>query len=369
MAQQAPIFTIGVEEEYQVIDPKTRELSAGVNRILPKAQELLGDAVQYELALSQIEIATRICHTLADVHRELVRLRNGVILTAEHIGLQIAAAGTHPFSLWQDQPITSKERYQSLVDTYKQLIREQIIFGCHIHIGVPDREARAYILSCARLWLAPLLALAANSPFLENNDTGYASYRTGLWCTVPLTGPPPYFRSREAYDREVKFLVETKSIEDSTCIYWDIRLPERFPTIEMRVMDVCLTVDDAVIMAGLVRALVRQCYEQFLRHEAIPHISTQILRIANWRAARYGLEGELLEPATGRLLPAHELINKMLNFVRPALEAEGDWYQVSKGITRLLHTGNGAMRQRAIYQQTSNTRDVVDYIVSQTRTF
>jgi len=369
MIQRATMFTIGVEEEYQVVDPQTRELSAGVERIFPGARELVGDAVQYEIILSQIEIATPICHTLADVQRELVRLRNGIILAAERAGLQIAASGTHPFSRWQEQIVTPKERYQLLVDAYGQLIREQVIFGCHVHVGIPDREAAVYILSCARLWLAPLLALAANSPFWEDNDTGYASYRASKWGTVPLSGPPPYFHSHEEYDRAVALLVETKSIEDATRIYWDVRLSERFPTIEMRVMDICLTVDEAVTVAGLVRALVRQSYEQFLRHEPIPQIPVEILRVANWRVARYGLEGELLEAATGLVMPAHELIYRMLDFVRPALEAEGDWQRVSSGVTRLLKMGNGAMRQRAVYKQTGSTRDVVDYVVAQTRAF
>jgi carboxylate-amine ligase len=369
MARQATMFTIGIEEEFQVVDPQTRELSADVERIFPRAQKLIGEAVQYEIILSQIEIATPICYTLADVHRELVRLRKGLILAAEHTGSQIAASGTHPFSRWQDQLITPKERYWLLLDSYRQLIREQVIFGYHVHVGVPDPEAAVYIMSCVRLWLAPLLALTANSPFWEDGDTSYASYRGCKWGTVPLSGPPPYFHSREEYEREVALLVETKSIEDSTRIYWDIRLPERFPTIEIRVMDVCLTVDEVVTVTGLIRALVRRCYEQFLQREVVPQIPREILRVASWRAARYGLEGELLEAATGRLLPAHELIYKMLDFVRSALEAEGDWQRVSSGVTRLLQMGNGAMRQREVYQRTGNMRDVVDYIVAQTREF
>lgn len=369
MSQQATMFTIGVEEEFQVINPQTRELSADVERIFPRAQQLIGSAVQHEIVLSQIEIATPICHTLTDVHRELVRLRNGLVLAAEDAGSQIAASGTHPFSPWQDQLITPKKRYQSLVDAYRQLIREQVIFGYHVHIGMPDREAAVYILSCARLWLAPLIALTANSPFWENNDTGYASYRANKWGTVPLSGPPPYFHSREEYDRAVALLIKTKSIDDAARLYWDIRLSGHFPTLEMRVMDVCLTVDEVVTVTGLVRALVRQCYERFLQRAAVPRTPTEILRVANWRAARYGLEGELLEATTGCLLPARELIYKMLDFVRPALEVEGDWQRVSSGVARLLQIGNGAMRQRRVYQRTGNIRDVVDYVVAQTRAF
>ena len=248
MTQEAARFTIGVEEEYQVIDPQTRELCAEVPRVLSLAQPLLGNTVQYELILSQIEIATPICQTLSDVQGELVRLRGGIIHAAEQVGVQIAAAGTHPFSRWQNQPVTPKERYQSLVDTYRQLIREQVIFGCHVHVGLPDRALGAQILSHARIWLAPLLALTANSPFWEKEDTGYASYRTGLWWTVPLAGPPPYFHSQAEYNQTIDMLVETKSVADSTRLYWDIRLPERYQTIEFRVMDVCMTIEETVLI-------------------------------------------------------------------------------------------------------------------------
>lgn len=369
MAQQTTRFTIGVEEEYQVINPQTGELSADVNRILPGAQELLGDAVQYELILSQIEGVTPICQTLADVKRELIRMRNGITFAAEQAGTQIAAAGLHPFSLWQDQRITPKQRYQALVDTYKQLIREQTIFGCHVHIAVPDRESAIYIFNQARLWLAPLLALSASSPFWERLETGYDSYRTGLWWTVPLSGPPPYFASRRDYDKMMALLVETRSLEDATSIYWDLRLSERYPTIEFRVMDVCMTVDESVTIAGLIRALVHQAYELYLEQAAVLPISSEFLRVAHWRAARFGLDGDLLDLTTNHLLPAHELIHKLLAFVRPALKAEGDWQRVSQGIERILQTGNGAARQRAIYQQTHNFQEVVDFMVAQTHRF
>jgi carboxylate-amine ligase len=369
MVRQTSIFTIGVEEEYQVINPQTGELSADASRILPKAQELLGNAAQYEMILSQIEGITPICQTLADVKRELIRVRNGMILAAEQAGTQIAAAGLHPFSLWQDQRVTPKQRYQALVDTYKQLILEQIIFGCHVHITVPDRESAIYIFNQARLWLAPLLALAASSPFWEQRETGYDSYRTGLWWTVPLSGPPPYFASRRDYDKMIALLVETKSLEEATRIYWDLRLSERYPTIEFRVMDVCMTVDETVTIAGLIRALVHQAYELYLEQAAVPPVSSEMLRVAHWRAARYGLDGDLLDVTTNHLLPAHELIHKLLAFVRPALKAEGDWQRVSQGIEHILQAGNSAARQRTIYQQTHSFRQVVDFIVAQTSRF
>ncbi len=360
-------FTIGVEEEYQLINPHTRELSSDAERVLPRAQEILGEAAQYELILSQVEVATPICSTLDDVRRELAHLRHGFTLAAEDAGRYIAAAGTHPFSRWQQQGITPKARYQELVQTYRQLIREQIIFGCHVHVGVPSPEVAPLLLNHTRIWLAPLLALSANSPFWEGDDTGYSSYRTGLWWTVPLAGPPPYFTSRAHYDETIEMLVQTKSVEDATRLYWDMRLPTRFNTIEFRVMDVCIKLDEAVVLAGLIRALVRQAYQQVLDNEPWQPIPAEILRVANWRAARYGLQGKLLDLRTNQLRPAPDLILELLEFVRPSLEAEGDWQRVSAGMLAMLQSDNGAQRQRNVYAQRRNLHDVVDFLVNETR--
>lgn len=367
MSRKTETFTIGVEEEYQIIDPDTRELSADADRILPGARTLLGDAVEYELMLSQIEIATPVCYTLAEVERELIRLRQGVIQAANALGREIAAAGTHPFSTWQNQPITPKERYQTLVETYQQLIREQVIFGCHVHVGLPDRELATQVINHARLWLAPLLALSANSPFWLGLDTGYASYRTGLWWTIPLSGPPPSFTSHDQYQTLVEDMVHNRCLEDARSLYWDIRLSTRFPTIEFRVMDVCLTIREAVLLAGLIRALVRQSCDLIRRGQSAPQPSTEILRAASWRAARYGMDGTLLDLHAQQAPPGREVIAHLLDFVGPALKAEGDWELVTSGLERILREGNGAARQRAIYQQNKRLSDVVDFIVSETR--
>lgn len=366
MSRNADVFTVGVEEEFQIINPQTYSLDAGVEQILPHAREILGDAVQYELILSQIEVATPICHTLADVQTALIHQRHVLIDAAEQAGKKIAASGTHPFSPWYEQPITPKERYQMLVRDFQRLIREQVIFGCHVHVGLGDGEIALEVMNRARLWLSPLLALSANSPFLEGADTRYASFRTGLWWTSPLSGPPPFFSSRRDHDAFIQALVTSKGIEDSSRIYWDIRLPERYETIEFRVMDVCMTIDEALMLAGLIRALVRACSDEAHRNSAVPDVRAELLRVANWRAARYGLEEELVDVFTERTVPAHDLIEHFLTFLRPALEAEGDWERVSKLVARTLSHGNGAMRQRALFQQTGNIRDVVQYIIDET---
>lgn len=366
MSRELDNFTIGVEEEFQIIHPLTYALSADVEQILPRAREILGDAVQYELILSQVEVATPICRTLAEVRDALVHLRRAVIDAATQADRKIAAAGTHPFSSWEEQLITPKERYQLLVNDFQRLIKEQVIFGCHVHIGLSDRETALDVMNRARLWLSPLLALSANSPLYDGADTRYASFRTGLWWTSPLSGPPPFFLSRHEHDAFVRALVSTRSVEDASRIYWDIRLPERYATIEFRVMDVCMTIDEALMIAGLIRALVRTCHEDSLRKTFVPDVRAELLRVANWRAARYGLEGELIDVVAERVVPAGELIAHFLAFLRPSLEAEGDWEQISSLVARTLSQGNGAMRQRAVFQATRSVEDVVQYIIDET---
>lgn len=366
MSRNADVFSIGVEEEFQIIDPQTYALDAGVEDILPRARETLGDAVQYELILSQVEVATPICQTLTEVQTALIHQRHALIDAAEQAGKRIAAAGTHPFSPWYEQPITPKERYQLLVKDFQRLIKEQIIFGCHVHIGLSDGEIALEVMNRARLWLAPLLALSANSPFLDGVDTRYASFRTGLWWTSPLSGPPPFFASRHDHDSFIQTLVSSKGVEDITRIYWDIRLPERYETIEFRVMDVCMTVDEALMLAGLIRALVRTCCDEARRNVPVPNVRAELLRVANWRAARYGLEEDLVDVLAEHTVPAHDLIKRFLAFLRPALEAEGDWESVSHLVAATLSNGNGAMRQRALFQRTGSMQDVMQYIIDET---
>ncbi|HBB30521.1 MAG TPA: carboxylate-amine ligase [Cyanobacteria bacterium UBA8803] len=366
MSSQTEEFTIGVEEEYQIINPVNRELHSRVEYILPKAQKVLGKEVQPEAQRSQIEIGTPICRTLTEVRSELVRLRREVIAAAAKDGNQIAAAGTHPFSHWEEQQLTPKERYLGLMQDYQQLTRELVIFGCHVHVGISDRELAIYIMNRARVWLAPLLALAASSPFWLGTDTGYASYRTEIWTRWPLSGSPLLFESLAEYERLVQALVATKSIEDATKIYWDVRLSERFPTLEFRITDVCQTVDEAVMIAGLVRALVRTCYQQAMRDEPFPAVRHELIRTSHWRAARYGLEEDLIDVGLMKAVPARELVESFLAFLRPSLEEYGEWEEISSLVHETMQRGTGATRQREVYQRTGRLEDVVDLIVQDT---
>lgn len=366
MSQSKEDFTIGVEEEYQIIDPTTRELRSRQQQILPIAKKTLGEEVQPELQLSQIETGTPVCRNLSEVRAQLVRLRRELIAAAAKDGNHIAAAATHPFSEWKEQQIAPKERYQALLQDYQQIAREAMTFGCHVHVGISDPEIAIGVMNRARVWLAPLLALAASSPFWFGTDTGYASYRTGVWGRMPISGPPLIFSSQAEYQTVVEALVATGAVEEATKIYWDARLSERYPTVEFRVTDVCMTVDEAVMVAGLVRSLARTCYEQALADKPFPTTRHELIRAAHWRAARYGLETELIDVEEKRAIPAGDLIEKLLAFVRPALEDYGDWDEVSSLVQKTMQQGNGATRQREVYQRNGSLEEVVDFIVAET---
>ncbi|GAC1680145.1 MAG: glutamate--cysteine ligase [Ktedonobacteraceae bacterium] len=359
-------FTLGIEEEYHIIDPASRELSPSALPILERAKHVLGERVQPELRLSQIEIGTPVCHTLTEAREHLQRLRHEVIKAAQQEGKEIASAGTHPFSHWRGQPVTPKERYQDLASDYQQLTREQTISGCHVHVGLNDREIAVQVMNQARPWLAPLLALSASSPFWLGEDTGYASYRTEIWSRWPISGPPLHFTSLQEHAELAQALIAIGAIEDTTKIYWDLRLSERYKTIEMRIADACMLADEAVMIAGLIRAIIRTCYEQVLRQESFTPVRHEVLRVAHWRAARYGLSDRLVDVHSAQLVPAQVAIEHLLQFAKNSLQATGDWEEVSSLAHQTLQHGNSATRQREVYQRTGSMRDVVDFLVAET---
>ena len=359
-------YTLGVEEEYQIIDPGTRGLSPAGEAVLERAQQSLGEQAAPELRTSQVEVMTPVCSTLAEVRAELLRLRRGIISAAGEEGARIAAASTHPFSPWQEQPVTPKERYRRIVERERQIAEEQVVFGFHVHVGLDDREAALEVMNRGRVWLAPLLALSANSPFWLGEDTGYASYRTQVWSRLPTAGPAAPFSSLAEHDALVEALVETGSALDVASVYWDIRLPERLGTVEIRVADVCSRVDEAVMLAGLARGLVRACREKAERGEPYPRTRPELLRAAHWFASRHGLDAELVDFEVGRAVPARDVIENLLAFVRPALEEHGDWEEVSALVNETLEGGNGARRQRLVYERAGRLEDVVDVLVEET---
>jgi carboxylate-amine ligase len=356
-------FTIGVEEEFLVVDGATGALRPEGPALLPEARARLGDDVHPELHSSQLEINTEVESTLAGVRRDVTNLRRGLsAVLAEH-GYRLAASGTHPFSTWREDPDVHPE-YAVLEREYQQLAREQIICGVHVHVGVEDPELAIRVVNDVGPWLSPLIALAANSPFWGGRDTGYASYRTELWRRWPMAGTPAPFADRAAYDALVDTLCRTGSIDDHARIYWDVRPSAKFPTVEFRVADVGLTVDDTVMVAGLVRGLVVTAVAG-AGAEPRP-VRPELIRAATWRAARYGLGGELVDVEAGEAVPAGEMIDRFLDRLRPALADLGDWDEVSELVARVRARGTGADRQRRVLSDTDDQRAVVNFIVEET---
>jgi glutamate---cysteine ligase / carboxylate-amine ligase len=284
---QLEALTLGVEEEYQVIDPKSRELSSKASQITRAESYGSKDTpILPEMHRCQVEIATDICHSLADVRKAVTNARQTVICAAQANNSAIVAAGTHPFSSWRDQQVTDKERYHELDQTLQQLIRELIIYGCHVHIGMSDPEAAVQVVNRARLYLPVLLAISANSPYWMGAETGYDSYRMEQWCRLPTAGPPPLFESYTEHEAAIAQLIGYGLVDEPTKIYWDIRLSKRFPTIEFRVADVCATVDEAVLLAGLCRAIAQSAYQDMQSNKPYVKAQTSLLRSAMWQAAR-----------------------------------------------------------------------------------
>ena len=366
MSQTIDGFTVGVEEEYQIIHPETRQLRSSAGRVVRRAQAEVGDEVNNELYLSQIEIGTPVCGSWGEARAELVRLRKAVVNAAWSDGCRIGAAGTHPFSDWQDQDLTPKDRYAALLRDYQQLTREQIIFGCHVHVGIADRDEAIRVMNRVRPWLAPILALSANSPYWLGTDTGYASYRTELFGRFPMAGIPATLASRAEYDAVVESLVSTESILDASRIYWDVRPSMHFDTLEFRVADVCQSVDEAVAVVGLCRGLTVACHGASHLDAPENQIRPELLRAAKWRAARHGLDGDLIDPWGRKTVPASRMIEALLAFVRPGLETLGEWDEVSTLAREVVQRGNGATRQRRAFEKSGRFEEVVDLILEET---
>jgi carboxylate-amine ligase len=335
------------------------------DEILPLAKDALGEQVEAELNRSQLETGTRVCGTLSEVRADLERLRRLLRDAAAQAGCSVVSTGTHPTAAAADSMVNpSKERYRRLEREFQAVAREQLVNGCHVHVGIADRDEAIEALGRVRPWLATVVALAANSPFWEGADSGYASYRTEVWTRWPLTGMPEPLASRADYDELVAALQAVEALPDATFLYWDVRPSARYQTLEFRAADACLTVDDAVMVAGLWRAVARTAVEE--ARAGVPRmvLRGELVDAARWRAARYGLEGTLVDLVEGRTAPAGAVVDRLLAHLRPALEAADDWDEVSALVERTIADGNGASRQRAAFARRGEMADVLDLLLA-----
>ena len=357
-------FTLGVEEEYMVYDPATRELKSHEQKIVTEGQKVLKEKVKAEMHQAVVEVGTDICNNIDEAREDVANLRRTISSIAGSLGLAVGASGTHPFSHWQDQLITDHVRYSQIIHELQEAARSNLIFGLHVHIGMDNRKMAIHLANSARYFLPHVYALSTNSPFWEGRMTGYKSYRTKVFDKFPRTGIPEYFDSIEAYDTYVDLLIKTNCIDNAKKIWWDIRVHPVFNTIEFRVCDVPLTVEETIALAALFQAIVAKLYQ--LRSQNLNFIQYNRARINEnkWRASRYGLDGKMIDFGKEEEIDTRALIYELLEFVDDMVDELGSRHAISS-IHQILENGTGADRQLDVFRQSNSLVPVVDYIGSQ----
>src|SRR4026209_2315825 len=311
----AHAFTVGVEEEFQIVDPETLELRSHVSELLASSAPAFGDQVKREMHQSIVEVGTKFCAGVEELAEEIIRNRRDLADAAERVGLRIAAAGTHPFSNWMDQVISPGERYQNIVEELQQLARSLLIFGLHVHVAVPDPSSMMHLMNEPRYFLPHLLALSTSSPFWMGRDTGLKSYRTTVFRRFPRTGVPDHFQSWSAYENYVQMLVDLRCIDDAKKIWWDVRPHPTFGTLEFRVCDVPTKPEAAVMLAALCQAIVVKLHKLYTRNQGFRLYRRALIEENKWRAARWGLDGKLIEFGKRAEVPMRELAVELLEFL------------------------------------------------------
>src|SRR5215468_1129054 len=360
-------FTIGVEVEFQIIDPETLELRSHVVQLISSAAARgVGDLVKQEMHQSIVETGTKICENVSELRLEMHRTRSELVMAAESTGLRVAAAGTHPFSSWIDQVISPGERYQHIVEEMGQLARSLLIFGMHIHIAMPDKQTTIDMMNMVRYFLPHLLALSTSSPFWMGRNTGLKSFRTTVFRRFPRTGIPEQFESWSAYENFVNLLVKLNCIDTGKKIWWDVRPHPTFGTLEFRMCDVTTKVEEAVAIAALTQAIVVKLHRLYKSNQSWRLYRRALIEENKWRAARYGIEGKLVDLGKEEEVPMRALIPELLELVDDVVDDLGSRSAVEY-VNTMLREGTSAERQLRVYEQTGDLKAVVRHIVAETR--
>lgn len=362
-----PSFNIGIEEEYQIVDPHTRELRSYITQMIEEnTRTLMEIDIKPELHQSIVEVGTKVCQTPAEARADLVRLRRGVMELASRSGLKIVAAGTHPFSNWMQQEITPFDRYAGVKQDMQILAQQLLIFGTHVHIGIEDRELMIDVMNVARYLMPHILCLSTSSPFWVGQNTGLMSYRSVIFRNFPRTGTAPRFNAYAEFQRYVDTLVKTHSIPDGTKIWWDLRPNHKYPTLEMRVCDVCTRVDEAICVAAIFQAICYKCWKLRTSNLTFRVYPSSLIEENKWRAMRYGLDGKLIDFGKQEELPAHELVTEMIEwFIGDVVDELGSRREVEYAY-KIMQEGTSAHRQLATYKQTGDLKAVVDQLIRET---
>ena len=363
-----PTFSIGIEEEYQTVDPETRDLRSHIQaEILEKGKLLLQERVKAEMHQSVVEVGTSICRNIKEAKAEVKMLRRDIVRLSRENGLRLASVATHPFADWRVQEISLDDRYKNIVEDLQLVARANLIFGLHVHIGIEDRETAIHMMNHARYFLPHLLALSTNSPFWLGMNTGLKSYRCKVFDKFPRTNIPDYFPSWGEYENFIKLLIKTNCIDNAKKIWWDIRPHPFFNTIEFRVCDIPMRADETIALAALIQATVAKLYKLYSANQGFRLYRRALIMENKWRAARYGMSGKLIDFGKQTEVPARDLILEYLEFVDDVVD-ELDSREELNYIHTMLETGSGADRQLQVYQETGDLKKVVDYIIEETET-
>lgn len=363
--EKPTLFTIGIEEEFQVIDPLTRDLRSHMHQIVDGGKTVLHEQVKAEMHQSVVEVGTNVCNNVTEARREVVYLRRMVAELAAKQGLRIAAAGTHPFSRWQEQPITDNPRYHEIVNEMQDAARSNLIFGLHVHIGIATRQQGIALMNSARYFLPHIFALSTNSPFWQGRNTGFKSYRVKVFDKFPRTGIPDYFSSAGEYDRYINLLIKTNCIDNARKVWYDLRLHPTYNTLEFRICDVPMLVDETIALTALMQALVAKLVKLMEQNLDFRQYSRALINENKWRAARYGIDGKLIDFGKEKEVPVPDLAEELLAFVDDVVDELGSRSEINY-IRQILKNGTGADRQLETYRKTGDFKQVVDRIIEET---
>jgi len=358
-------FTLGIEEEFQIVDPQTRELRSHVSEFLEEGKMILGEQIKPEMIQSMIEVGTGICKNIQEARADITRLRSIISGLANKSGLAIVAASTHPFSHWQDQKIYDDERYALLVQELQTVARSLLIFGLHVHVGVDDLDRRIHIMNAARYFLPHVLALSTSSPFWMGHSTGLKSYRSEVFKQFPRTDLPDHFDSYSGFQRYVDLLVKTNCINDGKKIWWDLRPHPHFPTLEFRICDIPTRVDDTVAIAALFQAIVAKLTKLIDKNLGFRLYRRMLIQENKWRAVRWGIDGKMIDFGKQKEVPTRDLILELLDFVDDVVDELGSRKDIEH-IHTILERKTSAEEQLRVFEETKDLKSVVDRLIQLT---
>lgn len=359
-------FTLGIEEEFQTIDPVTRNLRSHMSKIVEGGKITLKERVKAEMHQAVVEVGTNICHDIHEAREEVTYLRKMVLDLAKDQNLQVAAAGTHPFADWVDQLITDDPRYDEIIDEMRDVARGNLIFGLHVHVGIKNRNEGIQVMNAVRYFLPHVYALSTNSPFWCGRNTGFKSYRSKVFDKFPRTGIPDFFSSIAEYDEYIGLLIKTKCIDNGKKIWWDIRIHPFFNTIEFRICDVPMRLDETICLAAIMQALVAKITKLHAQNLNFRPYRRVLINENKWRAARYGIHSKLIDFGKQEEIEYKILAFELLDFIDDVVDDLGSRREVEY-LQNILEMGTGADRQLAIFEKTNDLKSVVDYIVEETR--